>query len=187
MKSRKCNYTKVFVFVALMLLNHPFLPRVVQAQDKASKIQSIRIVTDQALVDSKARFTEFTGNVTVTIEDDTEIHADWIKIRFKPGIMNEKEPSFSEKSVQDIVARGNVKIILEDKVAITEEALYIPDEDTLTLSGENSRISMENDFITGEKITLNRKDGTFKLEGLGKKQVEAVFYQKEKPESGVKK
>jgi lipopolysaccharide transport protein LptA len=186
MKTLKCNIQTICAFIALTLLNHPLWAGQANTRGTASKIKGIRIVTDQALVDSNARFSEFTGNVAVTIDDDTEIHADWIKIRFKPGILNEKKPSFSEKSIQDIVAKGNVKIILDDKVAITEEALYIPDEDTLTLSGGNSRISMADDYITGEKITLNRKDGTFKLESLGKKQVEAVFFQKGDQGSGVK-
>ena len=143
---------------------------------KKETVKGIRISTDQAIVDSKAGGTEFKGNVTVTIDGDTQINADWMKINFKSEIGKEKESAFSEKSIKEIIARGHVKIIFDDKVAITQEALYIPDEDTLTLTGESSKISTDKDFIIGDKITLNKKDGTFKVESTGKKQVEAVFF-----------
>jgi len=140
------------------------------------KTKGIRIVTDQAIVDSKARYTEFKGNVSITIDDDTQINADWMKIIYKSTTGEGKKLSLSETSFKEIIAKGNVKIIFDDKVAITKEALYIPDEDTLTLTGENSKISTDNDYIIGDRITLNRKIGTFKVEGTGKKQVEAMFF-----------
>lgn len=140
-----------------------------------SKTKGVRVTTDQAVVDSKARYTEFKGNVSLTIDEEIQIKADWLKISYKPGTNEGNDLKISEKSFKDIIARGNVKIIFDDKVAITEEALYIPETETLTLTGENSKISTGNDHIMGDKITLNRKDRTFKVEGSGKKQVEVVF------------
>lgn len=170
------------IFLFMLSAPSPFISDPLRAQEptpaEKENVKGIRITTDQAVVDSQARYTEFKGNVSVTIDGDTQIHADWLKINFKPGTGKEKEPTISEKSFKEIIAKGHVKIIFDDKVAITQEALYIPDEDTLTLTGEGSKISTDKDYIIGDKITLNRKDGTFKVEGSGKKQVEAVFFPK---------
>ena len=147
-----------------------------QIPDAKEKAKGIRIVTDQAVVDSKAHYTEFTGNVRITIDNDTQINADWLKINYNPSAGEDNNLNLSTTSFKEIIAKGNVKIIFDDKVAITEEALYIPDEETLTLRGEDSKISTDNDYIIGDKIILNRKDGTFKVESAGEKQVEAVFF-----------
>ena len=158
------------------------IPESMAAEEPTSvegeKIKGVRIVTDQAVVDSKAGYTEFKGNVRVTIDEDTQINADWLKINLKTDVGTQKGLAISEKSFKQIIAKGNVKIIFDDKVAITEEALYIPGEEKLVLTGTNSKISTDKDYIIGDKITLNRKDGTFKVESLGKKQVEAVFFPK---------
>jgi lipopolysaccharide export system protein LptA len=136
----------------------------------------IRIVTDQAIMDSKARQTEFKGNVKVDI-DDTTIAADWLKVIYRSGLDTDPEMPMDQNGIKEIIARGNVRILVDGKTAVTEEAVYMPETDRLVLTGENSKISSGADYISGDKIILNRRDGTFKVESTGKRQVEAVFFQ----------
>lgn len=146
--------------------------------EKKSRFKGIRVVTDQAIMDSQARHTEFKGNVKLDI-DDTEIQADWLKVNYRSGLDKDLKLSINKNSIKEIIARGNVRIMFDDKVAVTDEAVYIPETDTLVLTGKNSKISSGNDYITGDKIILNRSDGIFKVESTGKQRVEAVFYQEQ--------
>ena len=137
----------------------------------------IRIVTDQAIVDSKARYTEFSGNVQLTI-NDTQIAADWIKVTYNADIKNISNMAIDEKTIETISAKGNVKIRMNDMVANTKEAVYTSSNDMFILTGENTTISSGNDTIVCDKVTLNMKDETFKAESTGKTPVEAIFYNK---------
>jgi len=138
--------------------------------------KGIRISTDQAVIDGKGRQTEFKGNVKVFV-DDTKIEADWLSITYRPGMAPDKTASFSEQSIEEILAKGNVKIMFEDKTAVAHQATYTPHSKTLILTGENSRITSGKDFITGGKIILDRINQTFTVESAGNKQVEAIFSQ----------
>jgi len=182
MKISNYNYGNPALLIILLfvMMSNPFImPPLALCEDHPLEtdddLKGIQIFTDQAIVDSLAKYTEFTGNVKVMI-NDVEIRADWLKINYRAGIEEEMKLSASEKSIKNIIAKGNVKILFDDKVAITQEAVYIPDKNTLLLTGENSKVSSGNNYITGDKITLNRNDGTFKVERVGEKQVEAIFF-----------
>ncbi len=138
--------------------------------------KGIRISTDQAVIDGKGRQTEFKGHVKVTV-DDTKIEADWLSITYPPGLDRNKTASFTEESIEQITAKGNVKIMFEDKTAVTDQAVYTPQNKTLILTGGNSRITSGKYFIAGDKIILDRINQTFTVESTGNKQVEAVFSQ----------
>jgi lipopolysaccharide transport protein LptA len=140
------------------------------------KFKGIRISTDQAVIDGKGRQTEFKGHVKVTV-DDTKIESDWLSITYRPGMDRGKTTSFTEESIEQITAKGNVKIMFEDKTAVTDQAVYTPHNKTLILTGGNSRITSGKDYIAGDKIILDRIDQTFTVESTGNKQVEAVFSQ----------
>ncbi|MFO7964539.1 MAG: LptA/OstA family protein [Desulfobacterales bacterium] len=147
-------------------------------QDKKHPFQAIRVVTDEAVMDSRAGHTDFIGNVNVDI-DDTTITADRMRINFKAGRNNESGLSMDRDSIHEIVAKGNVVIRFDDKVAKAGSAVYTPDTDTLMLTGESTKISSGDDYITGKKIILDRANGTYRVESAGSGQVEAVFHQKQ--------
>jgi lipopolysaccharide transport protein LptA len=138
--------------------------------------KGIRISADQAVIDGKGRQTEFKGHVKVSV-DETKIEADWLGITYRAGMDPGKTASFTEKSIEEILAKGNVKINFEDKTAVAGQAVYLPHNKTLVLTGENSRITSGKDFIAGDKITLDRRNQTFTVESTGGKQVEVVFSQ----------
>jgi lipopolysaccharide transport protein LptA len=144
---------------------------------KEKKTSKVHIVTDQAIVDTRARSTELSGNVTLTM-DETGISADWIKMVYKAGIKNLSTAKMDEKTIDTITAKGNVKIKMEDMTAETREAIYQSSDNTLVLTGENTRISSGGDFITCDRVTINMEDQSFKAESFGKGPVEAVFHTK---------
>ena len=53
----------------------------------------------------------------------------------------EIKPAQGEDAIEKIVAKGNVKIRYENKVAVTEEAVYITKTKVLMLSGDNSKFT----------------------------------------------
>ncbi len=140
---------------------------------------AIHITSDKLISDNKAGFAEFIGNVKAT-QDDTVITSDRLKIYYKKNIANKEPLSVSEESIHKIVAKGNVEIKFDNRVATAQEAVYNTETMVLVLSGNNSKIIGENDSISGEKITFYRIDGRINVESGNKKRVEAVFYSGQK-------
>jgi lipopolysaccharide export system protein LptA len=144
-----------------------------------TKNKKIHITADKLISDNKANHAEFIGNVRAT-QEETVITADRLKIFFKRNPGNKDTPSVTRESIKKIVANGNVKINFDNRVAVTQQAVYNIETEVLVLSGDNSRIISGNDSISGEKITLYRTEGRINVESGSEKQVEAVFYSGEK-------
>jgi len=144
-----------------------------------TKNKKIHITADKLISDNKANHAEFIGNVRAT-QEETVITADRLKIFFKRNPGNKDTPSVTRESIKKIVANGNVKINFDNRVAVTQQAVYNIETEVLVLSGDNSRIISGNDSISGEKITLYRTEGRINVESGSEKRVEAVFYSGEK-------
>lgn len=140
---------------------------------------AIHITSDKLISDNKAGYAEFIGNVKAT-QDDTVITSDRLKIYYKKNIANKEPLSVSEESIHKIVAKGNVEIKFDNRVATAQQAIYNTETMVLVLSGNNSKIISENESISGEKITFYRIDGRINVESGNKKRVEAVFYSGQK-------
>lgn len=141
--------------------------------------KAIHITSDKLISDNNAGWAEFIGNVKAT-QEETVITSDRLKIYYKKNIVNKGPLSMSEESIHKIVAKGNVKIKFDNKVATAQQAVYNTETMVLVLSGDNSKIISEKDSISGEKITFYRKDGRINCESGSKKRVEAVFYSGQK-------
>jgi len=144
-----------------------------------TKNKKIHITADKLISDNKANHAEFIGNVRAT-QEETVITADRLKIFFKRNPGNKDTPSVTRESIKKIVANGNVKINFDNRVAVTQQAVYNIETEVLVLSGDNSMIISGNDSISGEKITLYRTEGRINVESGSEKRVEAVFYSGEK-------
>jgi lipopolysaccharide export system protein LptA len=140
---------------------------------------TIHITSDKLISDNKAGYAEFIGNVKAT-QEDTVITSDRLKIFYKKNFVNKGPLSVSEESIHKIVAKGNVEIKFDNRVATAQQAVYNTETMVLVLSGNNSKIISENDSISGEKITFYRTDGRINVESGGEKRVEAVFYSGQK-------
>ncbi|MEJ2656250.1 MAG: LptA/OstA family protein [Desulfobacterales bacterium] len=135
----------------------------------------IHITSDKMISDNKAGYAEFIGNVTAT-QKDTVITTDRLKVFFKRNLAKKGALSVDEESIHEIIAKGNVKIKFDNRVAVSQQAVYNTETMVLVLTGEDSRIISGKDSISGEKITFYRKNGRVNVESGSKKRVEAVFY-----------
>lgn len=140
----------------------------------AETADRIHITADKLISDTRANTAEFIGNVHAT-QKNTVITSDRLKI-FYARDDGEKQ----EQSLKKIIATGNVTIKMDDKVAVTEQAVYTASSETLILTGPNSKITSENNFVSGDKITLYRNEDRMIVDGSAKERVEAVLYTKDK-------
>ena len=144
-----------------------------------SQTEQIKISADRLDVNNESRFAEFSGSVKAQ-QGDTVILADTLRIFYKSGVDAGGKQSSGEDAIEKIVANGNVKIRFENRVAVSDEAVYITKTQMLTLSGPNTKITSGNDSISGSKITLYRNDGRINIESNEDNRVEPVFYPGEK-------
>jgi len=141
--------------------------------------EKIHITSDRLDVDNEARQAEFIGRV-VAIQGNTKIESDRLKIYYKQDANKDKKAKTAEDRIEKIVARGNVKIVLDDRVAYTEQAVYMADTGVFVLTGPQTKVSSGKNFITGDKITVHRNDNRMSVVGNPNQRVEAVFYSGEK-------
>jgi lipopolysaccharide export system protein LptA len=144
---------------------------------------NIRISADHLMVASGNNTAVFTGNVRA-IQGNLAITADEIKILFHDDMGVETIGTANEMDFRQIVARGNVSLTFDNKMALADQAVYHTDTQILVLSGGNTRVLMGESSITGTRITLHRIDGRVEVEGEGKTRVEGVFFN-EKSEKGL--
>ena len=174
-------------WAVFFLLIFCFLIHMAYANDTSGKSKNkspggngaIHITSDKLISDNKAGYAEFIGNVKAA-QEETVISSDRLKIFYKKNIANKGPLSVSEESIHKIVAKGNVEIKFDNRVATAQQAVYNTETKVLVLSGNNSKIISEKDSISGEKITFYRIDGRINVESGNKKQVEAVFYSGQK-------
>jgi lipopolysaccharide export system protein LptA len=166
------------VMIFVLTISVLFLPGVGMVQDNQKKIadqKAIHITSDLLTTDNEAGFVEFSGNVRAT-QGTTVIVSDRLKVFYKEDADSSQKISGGPGAVEKIVASGNVKINFDDKQAVSNEAEYMTETQVLVLSGPDSKVTTENESISGTKITLYRSDGRIKVEGGEGKRVEAVFY-----------
>ena len=174
-------YALISLLVSCFLMNMAYANDTSRNPKKKSpgKNEAIHITADKLISDNNAGYAEFIGNVKAT-QEETVITADRLKIYYKKNVVNKGPLSMSEESIHKIVAKGNVKIKFDNKVATAQQAIYNTETMVLVLSGDNSKVTSKNDSISGEKITFYRIDGRINVESGSKKQVEAVFYSGQK-------
>ena len=172
-----CCWAVFPLLLAGIIMNLAYAEEKPSEPDKisAEKNKPIHITSDRLISDKNAGYAEFIGNVKA-IQEETVITADRLKIFIKKNLDNKGPLSVNEESIHKIVANGNVTIKFDNRLAVTQQAVYNTDTMVLVLTGDNSKIVSENDSISGEKITLYRTDGRINVESGSKKRVEAVFY-----------
>ena len=177
----------LFFWITAFMLVAVLMNSFVHAEDKPNftdthknkKNDKIHITADKLISDHEAKYTEFIGNVRAT-QRDTVITADKLKIFFKRGVGNKKNPLAGDESINKIVADGNVQIKFDNRVAVTQQAVYITETRVLVLSGADSKVISGDNSISGEKITIYRTDGRIQVESGKEARVEALLYPGEK-------
>jgi len=174
-----CRLTVAVISAAVFLFITPIVQDVGWAQEKPipslGSNEKIQVTADSLTIEHDSRYADLVGKVKVT-QGDAEIKADNIRIYYKEGVGGEIKPAQGEDAIEKIVAKGNVKIRYENKVAVTEEAVYITKTKVLMLIGDNSKFTSGNDSISGARITVYRDSNRIMIESSKAQRVEAVFY-----------
>lgn len=165
---------KWFVLCCLLLS----MGKIGMAVDKSvedtgeKKVEKINITADTLVSDPNENNAEFIGSVKV-VQGETVIISDRLKIYFSK--QKTDKPGTDEGSLEKIIATGNVRINFDNRVAVSEKAVYKVTEKILILTGPDTRVSDKENSISGEKITLHRIEGKIKVESGSKNRVKAVI------------
>ena len=156
--------------------------------DTAGEKNKINIMANTLIFDNEGRFAEFSGKVRA-VEENSVLTADKMKIFFSSEMKNKTDGQIiNQQSIRKILAEGNVEIQFDDNLAVSEKAEYSLEKNILVLTGENTRVTNGKNYITGNKITINRVSGSVSVEGGGNGRVEAEFISDDKnnpPTKGI--
>ena len=148
--------------------------KILFAAEKPPEVTSepIRITADTLVTDNKARSAHFSGHVTAE-QGDTQVTCDDLRIFFKP---NSGQDATDTNNIERLEADGHVRIVFDNKLAVSNHAVYVIDERKLMLEGPGSKVTSGEDEITGTRITFYRNDGRMSLEGDDKSRVKAIIH-----------
>jgi len=157
-------------------MNHNLLAAGPESKDSISADKPIHITSDQLNINDMNKEAEFKGNVLAT-QENTVIHSDTLQIFYKKDQPVLENTPNSVQSIQKIIAKGNVKINFDNRLAEADQAIYSADTGILELTGDNCKVTSENNMISGKKIIFHRNDGRIQVEsGQDSKRVEAVIH-----------
>ena len=130
----------------------------------------------------------FSGSVKAVYGDAT-LYSDQLRVYFKPkpeppkGTPKPPQEKADQSPLGDvgaekidrIVAKGNVRMVQEDRVATGEEAVYYQDRDEVVLTG-NPQLWRAENTLKGERIIFNLGTKKVLLESSPQRRVEALLY-----------
>ncbi len=136
----------------------------------------IHITSDKLVIDNDAHTAVFSHNVKA-VQQDTTVTADRLIIVYQQADdKNDKQGAVRGDNIDRIEAYGHVRIEFDNRVAVSEQVIYITAERKLVLSGPGSKVTSGQDEVVGDKITFFRNDGRVKVESDGQNQVKAVIH-----------
>lgn len=163
---------------AVILIGWPGLSNAAEKTDQTRQRppEPIKIHADRLTINGNDNWAEFTGRVKV-VQGKTTIAAERLRIYYKGKATEDTTAALQEGgNLEKIEAYGNVRIRMDNKLAVTKKAVYSTADQILTLEGEGSRLQSGKDTITGKKIVFFRREGRIRVSGSPGKQVEAVIY-----------
>lgn len=178
MKTRSCSLIGTLVVAFFILaaghLGSPMnpVPAWSETPGKQAQPEPIEITADKLVTDNQKRTAVFSGNVTAA-QAGTKLTADQLTIIYKAGTSPD---ATGTSDIERLEAKGNVRIEFDNKLAVSNQAVYIIDERKLVLEGPGSKVVSDKDEITGTKITFYRDNGRMALEGDENNRVKAVIH-----------
>jgi lipopolysaccharide export system protein LptA len=88
------------------------------------------------------------------------------------------------EKIDRIVAKGNVRLVQQDRVATGQEAIYYKNRDEVVLLG-NPQLWRAENTLKGERIIYNLKTNKVLVESSPQRRVEALLYSKGAPAGKV--
>jgi lipopolysaccharide export system protein LptA len=158
----------------------------------------LRITAARLEADQKEGIIIFSGQVKAIYGDST-LYADQLRVYFKakPAPLKGAAPASQEQAdksplgdlgaekIDRIVAKGNVRMVQEDRVATGNEAIYYKDRDEVVLTG-NPQVWRAENTLKGERIIFNLKTNKVLVESSPQRRVEALLYSQGASEGKVK-
>ncbi len=161
------------VVLSLIVGSTVFSPGFAEQSDGPKKRDPIRITADKLVTDNAKRSAQFSGNVKA-VQGNTVITSDRLSIFYtSAGGSSSATPG---SNIERLKAEGKVRIEFDNKVAVSNQAVYIIAERKLVLSGPGSKVVSGQDEISGSKITFFRDDGQVILEGDEKNRVNDIIH-----------
>jgi len=148
--------------------------------------EPINISSDRLEVDNKVRKAHFIGHVKAR-QGDITLYSDELLVIYGSEKSQQQPPSSKKKTgrflpggaegerIEQIIARGRVRLIQGDRTAEGEEAIFFNAERKIVLTG-NPVIRRARDHISGERITVFLDKEVSIVEGKGETRVQAVIY-----------
>lgn len=153
MMSRQHFRNDMFRFIITLLI---FLSLAASAfsEEQVKKIKGPVIITSEMLTaDNKARTALFERSVVARTTDLT-MYADRILVYYDKDTGN----------VTQLDAEGGVKVVKENRVITSREAVYYSDGEKVVFTGEPRAVEGEN-VVTGKKMTYLMNEDRFLVEG----------------------
>ena len=123
------------------------------AQSVAKEAEPIVITSNHMEAEKLGEKVTFSGNVELKKEGMT-VTSDQMVVFYDPG----------SKNIREIVARGNVVVRKEGRIALANLATYSLREEKIVLTGDARIIENENQ-VGGQKIILFMRDDRSIVEG----------------------
>jgi lipopolysaccharide export system protein LptA len=148
----------------------------------------LRITAERLEADQTKGMVVFSGSVKAVYGDAT-LYADQLQVYFqaKPAPPKGTPTPPPEKAGQSplgdvgaekidrIVAKGNVRMVQEDRVATGDQAIYYKDRDEVVLTG-NPQLWRAENTLKGERIIFNLATKKVLVESSPQRRVEALLY-----------
>lgn len=154
--SKQCFRNSLFLVASLLLI----AATSVGARPGKNTREPLVITSNRMDAEKLGDKVTFTGNVTLKKEGMT-LTSDIMIVHYNTA----------SKDIRKVEAHGNVVVRKEGRVALSNNALYSSDEETIVLTGDASIMENENK-LGGEKITLFMANDRSIVEGGGK----VMFY-----------
>ena len=152
-------------------------------EDVPLRINAARMEADQ-----QAGIIIFSGQVKA-VHGDATLYSDQLRIYLLPkpeapkGAAKPPQEKTDQSPLGDmgaekidrIVAKGNVRLVQEDRVATGDEAIYYKNRDEIVLLG-NPQVWRAENTLKGERIIFNLKTNKVLVESSPQRRVEALLY-----------
>ena len=148
----------------------------------------LQITAARLEADQKEGIIIFSGQVKAIYGDST-LYADQLRVYFKakpeppkgaakpPQEKADQSPlgDLGAEKIDRIVAKGNVRMVQEDRVATGDEAIYYKDRDEVVLTG-NPQLWRAENTLKGERIIFDLETKKVLVESSPQRRVEALLY-----------
>jgi lipopolysaccharide export system protein LptA len=141
--------------------------------EDGNRPEPIEITADQLVTDSNSHTAQFSGNVTA-IQGDTKVTADRLVLHYGSATPGNEEPE--QTNIEKFEAFGNVRIEFDNRLAVSDQAVYTTSDRRLILTGPQSKVSSGRDEISGSEIVFDRNSDQVKITGAEKSPVKAVIH-----------